>query len=385
MFRQYKLKDYNIRLLLWLAALSFLGVLLVTSAEASYRPRQIMSVLLGAGVMLVLSFIDYSWILHFMWLIYGVNVGMLALVRIMGHSSHGATRWIQIGSSFTFQPVELSKILLILFFAGYFMKHENDLSRPSVILRALLLIGLPLALIVLQPDLKNTLTIGIVFALLYFAAGLSYRIVIPVVVLGAILGTVFMVIVTQPDQSLIKGYQKKRIMAFLEPDNPDYTDDTLQQNNSVIAIGSGMLTGKGLNNSNVSSANKGNFVSQVETDFIFSVAGEELGFVGTAAIILLLLLVVLECLHTGRRAKDLAGRLICTGVASIVAIQSFINIGVATRILPNTGTPLPFISYGPTSEISLFIGMGLVLNVGLQNRIRPLKNPYGKVREKEDA
>ncbi|MGX8727950.1 MAG: FtsW/RodA/SpoVE family cell cycle protein [Lachnospiraceae bacterium] len=385
MFRQYKLKDYNIRLVLWLAALSFLGVLLVTSAEASLRPRQIMSVLLGAGVMLVLSFIDYSWILHFSWVLYLINVGLLAMVRLMGHSSHGATRWIQIGSSFTFQPVELSKIILILFFAFYFMKHENDLSRPSVIFRSLLLIGFPLGLIVIQPDLKNTLTIGFVFALLYFAAGLNYRIVVPVVALAAVLGTVFMVIVTQPDQTLIQNYQKKRIMAFLEPDNPDYTDDTLQQNNSVIAIGSGMVTGKGLNNSNVSSANKGNFVSQVETDFIFSVAGEELGFIGTSAIILLLLLVVLECLHTGRRAKDLAGRLICSGVASVVAIQSFINIGVATRILPNTGTPLPFISYGPTSEISLFIGMGLVLNVGLQNRIRPLKNPYGRIREKEDV
>ena len=157
-------------------------------------------------------------------------------------------------------------------------------------------------------------------------------------------------------------------MAFLYPGDEEYSDDTMQQDNSIMAIGSGKLTGKGYDNSKVSSVNKANFVSEIQTDFIFAVAGEELGFVGASAIILLLFAISVECLLTARRAKDLSGRLICCGVGTLVAFQSFLNICVATGLTPNTGTPLPFVSYGLSSLVSLFIGMGLVLNVGLQNR-----------------
>ena len=129
-------------------------------------------------------------------------------------------------------------------------------------------------------------------------------------------------------------------MTFLHSEEEEYSDDVIQQNNSVMAIGSGQLTGKGLNNNEVASANKGNFVSESQTDFIFSVAGEELGFIGSAAILIVLFL--------------------------IIAVQGFINICVATGIAPNTGTPLPFVSYGLSSMVSLYTGMGLVLNVGLQ-------------------
>ncbi|HUM82528.1 MAG TPA: FtsW/RodA/SpoVE family cell cycle protein [Lachnospiraceae bacterium] len=368
MLKQYKLRDYNFRLVLWLIALSTLGVLLVGSAEASLENKQLAGVILGVFIMLILSLIDFSWILNFYWIIYGVNILLLLLVIVAGSSAGGATRWFAIGG-FRFQPVELSKILLILFFSKYFMVHENDLNKPKIILRSLALIGLPLILIFRQPDLKNTITIFILFSLLYYAAGLSYKFIFSVLAIVIVLGAVFMTIVIQPNQSLIKDYQRKRIMAFLNPDSPEYTDDTTQQNNSVTAIGSGELTGKGLNNSSVSSANKGNFISQIQTDFIFAVAGEELGFLGSAGIVILLLLIVLECLLMSRRAKDLSGRIVCCGMAAVVSIQSFINIGVATRMLPNTGTPLPFVSYGLTSLVSLFIGMGIVLNVGLQNRI----------------
>ena len=131
-------------------------------------------------------------------------------------------------------------------------------------------------------------------------------------------------------------------MAFLNSEDEEYSDAVNQQENSVMAIGSGQLTGKGLNNNEVASANKGNFVSENQTDFIFSVAGEELGFIGCVAILLLLLLIIFECIRTSLRAKDMAGKLICCGVASIVAVQGFINVAVVTKILPNTGTPLPF-------------------------------------------
>ena len=369
MFRLYRLRDYNFRLVLWLMVLSILGVLLVGSADASLRNKQLAGVIAGIGVMLIVSLIDFSWIMQFYWVLYVLNIIMLVAVRITGRTLNGATRWISIGG-LRFQPGELSKILIILFFSRYFLDHENDLNKPTVVLRALVLLGFPLLLIYIQPDMKDTLIILFVFCFLYYVAGLSYKYILAVLIIVVPAGVIFMSIVVQPDQTMIKDYQRKRIMAFLYPDSEEYTDDTTQQNNSVIAIGSGQLSGKGLNNSDVSSANKGNFIAEIYADFIFAVAGEELGFLGSAGIVILLLLIVLECLLVSMRAKNLAGRVFSCGMASLVALQSFINIGVATRMLPNTGTPLPFVSYGLTSLMTLYLGMGIVLNVGLQSKIR---------------
>ena len=381
MWRQYKLKDYNFRLVIWLLTLSSLGVLLVGSAEPTLQGRQLAGVMLGIAIMFIVSLADFSWIMNFYWVGYGFNILLLLLVIILGYNAGGATRWITI-AGLRFQPVELTKIILVVFFSKYLMDHENEINKPQMILRTAGLIGFPLILVFLQPDLKNTLTITVIFSILYFVAGLSYKIIGAVLTVIIVLGFGFMAIVTQPNQHLIHDYQRQRIMAFLNPDLDEYNDDRTQQNNSVTAIGSGMLTGKGLNNSDVSSANKGNFIPEVQTDFIFAVAGEELGFLGSAGIIILLLLIVLECLITSRKAKDLSGKLLCCGIASIVAIQSFINIGVATRMLPNTGTPLPFVSYGLTSLVSLYTGMGMVLNVGLQTRIQVARP---RRRRKEDV
>ena len=370
MLKQYRLRDYNFRLVLWIAALASIGVLLVGSADASLQTKQLAGVIVGIVVMLLVSMVDFSWIMNFYWIGYIANLVMLAAVRLLGlgNSVNGASRWLTI-AGIRFQPVELSKIVLIVFFAKYFMVHENDLNEPKMVLRSILLIALPLILIISQPDLKNTITVTVLFAIMYFIAGLSYRYILAVILAVVPLAAIFMGIVIQPDQSLVKDYQRKRIMAFLNPDNPEYSDDTTQQNNSVIAIGSGELTGKGLNNTDVSSANKGDFISEIETDFIFAVAGEELGFLGSAGIVILLLLISQECILISFRSKDLSGQIVSCAMASLIAIQSFINIGVATRLLPNTGTPLPFVSYGLTSLLTLFLGMGVVLNVGLQARI----------------
>lgn len=157
-------------------------------------------------------------------------------------------------------------------------------------------------------------------------------------------------------------------MSFMYPENEEYSDDIEQQNNSKTAIASGELVGKKLSgDDSVTSVNQGNFVSENQTDFIFAVAGEEYGFLGCVVIILLLLAISFECIRMSLRAKDLSGKILCCGVGGLVALQSFINICVATGLAPNTGTPLPFVSYGLTSLISLYIGMGLVLNVGLQS------------------
>ena len=365
MIRQYKLQDYNFRLVIVLIALTSMGVLLVGSADPSLQKKQFLGMILGLIVMVIVSLIDFSWILNFSWIMYGGNILLLLLVKLMGTDANGAQRWLNIGG-FQFQPTELAKIILILFFAKFFMDHEEDLNTLGTLVKAVVLIAIPLSLILSQPDLKNTITVAILFCIMIYIAGLSYKIIGSILLIAVPMAIVFLFIVVQPDQKLIKDYQRDRIMAFLSSEHDAYSDDVLQQENSVTAIGSGQLTGKGLNNNEVASANKGNFVSENQTDFIFSVAGEELGFIGCTAILLMLLLVILECIRVSLRAKDASGKLICCGVASLVGIQTFINIAVVTKILPNTGTPLPFVSYGLTSIVSLYIGMGLALNVGLQ-------------------
>ena len=370
MLRRYRIKDINFILIITLAVIGFIGVLLVGSADKTLQTRQALGLVAGIVIMLFVAFIDYSWVLNFYWIIYVVNLALLGWVAIMGRVTNGASRWMSIGgeNGIVFQPTELSKILLILFFSMFLMKHENDLNTFATLLKAVILMVIPVGLVAAQPDLKNAITLTLLFCIIMYAAGLSYKIIGKVLLVVVPLFLVVFVLITQTDLPILDDYQKQRIMTFLEPENEEYSESANQQNSSVTAIGSGQLTGKGLDNSDVASSNKGNYVAETQNDFIFAVAGEELGFVGCVAIILLLFLIVALCISTGNKAKDLSGRLICTGVASLVALQSFINICVATGILPNTGTPLPFISYGLTSLISLFVGMGFVLNVGLQKR-----------------
>ena len=365
MIKQYRLRDYNFRLVIFLIGLTFTGVLLVGSAEPALRNKQFFGMMLGVAIMLIVSLMDFSWILNFYWILYGCNIILLLSVWIFGTESNGASRWLRTGG-FQFQPTELSKILIVMFFARFFMEHEENLNTLRTLVQTAILAAIPLMLIFSQPDLKNTITVVILICIMLYLAGLSYKIIGGAILIIVPLVVVFLFIVVQPNQKLIKDYQRDRIMTFLHSEEEEYSDDVIQQNNSVMAIGSGQLTGKGLNNNEVASANKGNFVSESQTDFIFSVAGEELGFIGSAAILIVLFLIICECIRTGWKAKDLSGKLICCGVASIIAVQGFINICVATGIAPNTGTPLPFVSYGLSSMVSLYTGMGLVLNVGLQ-------------------
>ena len=365
MIKQYRLRDYNFRLVIFLIGLTFTGVLLVGSAEPALRNKQFFGMMLGAAIMLIVSLMDFSWILNFYWILYGCNIILLLSVWIFGTESNGASRWLRIGG-FQFQPTELSKILIVMFFARFFMEHEENLNTLRTLVQTAILAAIPLMLIFSQPDLKNTITVVILICIMLYLAGLSYKIIGGAILIIVPLVVVFLFIVVQPNQKLIKDYQRDRIMTFLHSEEEEYSDDVIHQNNSVMAIGSGQLTGKGLNNNEVASANKGNFVSESQTDFIFSVAGEELGFIGSAAILIVLFLIICECIRTGWKAKDLSGKLICCGGASIIAVQGFINICVATGIAPNTGTPLPFVSYGLSSMVSLYTGMGLVLNVGLQ-------------------
>lgn len=381
MLRQYQLKNYNFLLVAVLLVLSVIGILLVGSADSSLQNRQMAGVIFGAILMVIISLIDYNWILHFSLILYGITLALLLLVLLIGIASHGAARWIEIGGV-TLQPTELCKILLILFFADFFMKQEEKLSTWKTIGLSVVLIGIPLLMIFRQPDLKNTITISLIFLAMYYSAGLSYKKIFTVLAVVVPLGLCLFLLITRTDIPIVDDYQKGRIMTFLDPENDQYSETAMQQQNSIMAIGSGQITGKGINNNDVSSVNKGNFVAESQNDFIFAVAGEELGFVGCVFIILLLLIIILLCFWTGSRARNLGGKLFCDGMGALIAIQSFINIGVACGILPNTGTTLPFVSYGLTSLVSLYIGMGIVLNIGLQRKNKEMAvqvsmgNPY---------
>ena len=342
---------------------------LVGTAASDLESKQLSGVILGVVIMLILSLMDYSWIMNFQWFMYGFNIIMLLFVRIAGDSANGAARWIGIGS-FRFQPTELSKIILIIFFAKFFMDHEENLNTLKTLALAAALLAVPLVLILEQPDLKNTITVVVIFCIMIYVAGLSYKIIGGALLISVPVLIIFLSIVIQPDQKLIKDYQRGRIMSFLYPENEEYSDDIEQQNNSKTAIASGELVGKKLSgDDSTTSVNEGNFVSENQTDFIFAVAGEEYGFVGCVVIVVLLLAISIECIRMSLRAKDLSGKILCCGMGGLIALQSFINICVATGLAPNTGTPLPFVSYGLTSLVSLYIGMGIVLNVGLQSSV----------------
>lgn len=367
MLKQYKLRFYNFRLIIFLLAISLIGVTLVGTAAENLKSKQFAGVILGLIIMVVLSLMDYSWIMNFQWFMYGFNIIMLIVVRIAGSSANGAARWIGIGS-FRFQPTELSKIILIVFFAKFFMDHEENLNTLKTLAASAGLLAVPLILILEQPDLKNTLTVIVIFCMMIYIAGLSYKVIGGALLISVPLLIIFLSIVVQPDQKLLKDYQRSRIMSFLYPENEEYSDNIEQQKNSKTAIASGELVGKRISgDDSTASVNEGNFVSENQTDFIFAVAGEEYGFIGCTTIVLLLLAISFECIRMSLRAKDLSGKILCCGMGGLIALQSFINICVATGMAPNTGTPLPFVSYGLTSLVSLYIGMGLVLNVGLQS------------------
>ncbi len=365
MLKQYKLRNYHFQLVISILVLNIIGILIIGSAKHSVQKMQILGCIIGMVAMVIVSLMDYSFILRFTWLYYIGIIVLLGLVMTgIGDSAGGAQRWIDFGG-FRFQPSELAKIVLILFFARFFSKHAENLNTVKTIGLSFVLIGIPLLLIVKQPDTSTSIAIALIFISLLFIAGLSYKIVLTVLGICIPTGLIGITVILRMAQSS-EDYRFGRIMAWLYPQDPRWSDIAAQQQNSIMAIGSGQLWGKGLNNSAATSMKNANYIIEPQTDFIFAVAGEELGFIGTMVIVFLLLFIVIECILIARKAKDLAGRLICCGMAALIGFQSIFNIFVATGLMPNTGIPLPFVSYGLTSLLSLYLGMGFVLNVGLQ-------------------
>lgn len=362
--QHYRFKHYRLSLVLLVSALSVIGVFIVGSAQQSYQMQQLQGVILGLIAMAAVSLIDYNWILKFYWVMYAVNIVMLVAVLLFGENVNGATRWLNLGF-IQFQPSDLTKLILILFFAKFLSDREEIVSDKKTIIQAVALLVPSLILVYKQPNLSNTICLALLFCVLMYMAGLDYKFIGTVLAIAVPTVVILFIIVIQPNQPLIEEYQQTRILAWLYPEEYE-SEEAYQQLNSIMAIGSGQLTGKGYKTDSTVSVKNGNFISEPQTDFIFAIIGEELGFVGCCVIIILILLIVVDCIIVGMRARDTAGRIICSGVGGLIGIQSFINIGVATMTLPNTGISLPFVSYGKTSVICLFIGIGFVLNVGLQ-------------------
>jgi len=346
------------------AAISFIGVMVIGSARESLQSKQLAGVIGGMVLMIIISLFDYTILLKLYWVMYIGNLVLLSLVAYVGREGNGAQRWLVIGT-LKFQPSEIAKILLILFFAQFIMKHKEELNTFKIIAASVVLMIVPWFLIYEQPDLSTSIVVIVIFCIIMFAGGISYKLVIGVVAVALPAIAIIISLALQPDNDLLTNYQKNRILAFINPE--EYaTDEAYQQLNSVTAIASGQLNGKGYKNNEITSVKNGNFISEAQTDFIFAVIGEEFGFKGSVVVIVLLMAISLECVSIARKAKDTAGTIIAAGVGGMIAFQSFVNIGVTTFILPNTGLPLPFVSSGLTSLMSLFISMGFVLNVRLQ-------------------
>ena len=364
MLKQYKLRNYHFELIVSIIILNVIGILLIGSAKHSVQKTQIMGMAMGLVAMLVISLMDYSFLLRFTWIYYVGIIGLLIAVKIFGDDAKGATRWIEI-AGIRFQPSELAKIVIILFFAYFFMKYQEKINTVPVLLSSFILLGIPFLLILKQPDMSTSIAVALIFVSLLFIAGLSYKIILTVLGISVPIGIVGFTYVIRIAETAT-DFHFGRIMAWLYPTDPKWAQTAAQQQNSIMAIGSGQLWGKGLNNSVATSMKNSNYIIEPQTDFIFSVAGEELGFVGTITIIVLLLFIVIDCILIARKAKDLSGKLICCGMAALIGFQSIFNIFVATGLMPNTGIPLPFVSYGLTSLLTLYMGIGFVLNVGLQ-------------------
>lgn len=372
--KKYDFRNYNLLLVLVILVISGFGALMIYSAsetgeQMSNLIKQFMGIGISFALMIVISLIDYNFIMKFYWLIYLGNIGLLGLIWVIGTDLNtGATRWIQISGSTSIQPSEFAKVLMVIFLAKFLAVHREKISSFKFLGMMAIILAVPLALIYKQPDLSTTLLIFVVMITMIYCAGLRYKnifiillCVIPILVTG-------LIYIQSPDQVLLERYQVNRILSFIEPDNPEYNALKYQQDHAVQAIGSGQLYGKGYNNNDANSIKNAGHIAEAESDFIFAVVGEEFGFVGSCFLIFLLAFLVFECILISIYAKDFQGRLICCGYGALIAFSTFINVGVVTEILPNTGLPLPFVSKGLSSLVALFGGAGVVLNVSLQRR-----------------
>lgn len=369
--KQYDFKRYNITLIALVLIVGFIGAFLIKQVQAEGENLYLKHVVgLVGGIMMAMfvSLFDYHFISKFYIVFYLINLVLLGLVEVIGVSTNNSQRWLNIGIQF--QPSELTKIFLIIFTAKLFTLLRHKINNAFVIILSAVLIAIPTFFILRQPNLSTSLVILFIFVMMIFAAGLSWKIILPILLIGipAFFGLFWYI--QQDYQILLKDYQQTRVLSILHPE--EHPETMYQQESSVIAIGSGQLYGK-IFSDDTSSIRSYDYVPISESDFIFSVAGEEFGFIGCCVIIGLYAVIIYICLMTARKAPDFLGMLIAVGIASMFMFQVFVNIGVVTKILPNTGIPLPFLSSGLSSLVSGMLAVGIILNI----RLQPQKNKRG--------
>ena len=322
----------------------------------------------GLGALLVATVIDYHTILHYAWLAYGAGLAALVAVDVVGMIGMGAQRWLSLGVV-SIQPSEFFKLALVLVIAGYF----SGLRKPSPFRLAdiwpiAVATAVPFLLVLKQPDLGTALIIAGIFAIMLFVAGVELRLFGRVFGGGVALAAVSFglnALGLLDPRWFLREYQLRRIRVLFNPEL-DPLGAGYHINQSKIAIGSGGLTGKGFLQGTQSGLN---FLPQQHTDFIFSVVSEEWGLVGALTVIVLMTVLILWAVQTARGARDFAGSLLAMGVATIFFLHCAINIGMTTGIMPVVGLPLPLLSYGGSSVLTTFAGIGLIMNVKMRRYV----------------
>jgi rod shape determining protein RodA len=366
------LQKYDLTLIGAALALSLIGALLVWSATKgkligfetdpeAYLKKHIINLVIGVALGLVVSRFDYRLLRAYTPILYVASIlGLLVVLSPLGSTINGAKAWIALPGGFSIQPSEFAKIAIILGMSMILSEKRDAENEPRDIdvLYALGVAAVPIALVMLQPDLGTVMvTVCAVFAIIA-VSGAKTRWLVGLLAGGALVAFVALQV------GILKQYQVDRLTAFTDPTNdPRGIGYNTQQ--ARIAIGSGGLFGTGLFQG---PQTQGRFVPYNQTDFVYSVAGEELGFVGAVGIILLLAVVLWRAIRIAVRASDLFGRLVATGIAVWIGFQAFENIGMNLGIMPVTGVPLPFVSYGGTSMFASWIAIGLLQNVHLRSQ-----------------
>jgi rod shape determining protein RodA len=327
-----------------------------------YLKRHVINIVIGILLAWGTTVIDYRMLRAYTPVVWGLGVIGLTAVLIPGIGSevNGAQAWIPLPGGFQIQPAELAKISIIvgmsMLLSEY--RHENDEPTNKDVMQSLLIAAIPVALILLQPDMGTVFIISISVVAMIGASGAPTRWVVGILLVALLSGF------GATKLGVIKEYQVKRLQSFVDP-NADSQGAGYQLRQARITVGSGGFLGTGLFDG---PQTNGRFVPAQQTDFIFTVAGEQLGFLGSGFILLLYLTIFMRAFSIARRSTDAFGRLVCVGVLSWFAFQTFENIGMTLGLMPMTGVPLPFLSYGGSSMFANLIGFGLLQNVYARQR-----------------